>query len=147
MQKEKVNDEPEVWVVYEKPPHLQQLLNAGLRPNSNTIFAYGNTIYVPSGMSLPPDLIQHEITHCKRQLSVGVEQWWNRYLEDPYFRIAEETLAYGRQYKYVCTLVKDRNKRFSFLHRIATDLSGPIYGNVITHSGAMIRIKDASGIR
>jgi len=119
-----------------------------MNPNPETvIFTYGNTIYVPSGRPLPDHLVEHEQQHIFQQAEYqgGKDAWWDRYLEDQLFRITVETKAYGRQYAFICAKVKDRNMRFQFLNKLATDLSGPMYGNVIGHVAAMNMIRDKSG--
>jgi len=95
----------------------------------NVVFTVGDTIHAKNEMS--EDLIEHEKTHIKQQTEMGVEKWWNRYFEDSRFRYTQEIEAYRNQYKCFCTITKNRSKKFNFLKKIATDLSGRMYGNVV----------------
>lgn len=64
------------------------------------VFAYYPYIHVYTGR-LSPDLEVHECTHLERQKEIGVEIWWDRYLNDEKFRFHEELLAYKAQYQYI----------------------------------------------
>lgn len=133
-------------IINEKPPIWDMVVRAGMNPSEQTtVFAYGDAIYNPGGRTLPDDLVAHEETHCKQQKGKP-DEWWVRYIQDPLFRIDQEASAYAVQYKFICEREKDRNRRFVFLHQIATQLSGPTYGNVISQQGAMKMIKERSGI-
>ena len=128
------------------PPIYDALVKAGMRPSADTIYAYGDTIYVPSGQHIPEDLIVHEETHCKQQAG-DPDAWWSRYIDDPYFRIDQEVEAYANQYRYVCrNMIRDRNARARFLTKLSSVLSGPVYGNVILQSVAFKRIKKLANI-
>ena len=125
----------------EKPPIYDQIVQAGMNPSLNAIYTYGDTIYVPSGREVPDDIIAHEETHCDQQ-GADPDAWWSRYLDDPYFRIQQETEAYAVQYDFICETTKDRNWRDKILRRMATVLSGPTYGNVIGSQSAYSMIKN-----
>lgn len=128
----------------EFPPIYDSLLKAGMQPSDKTVYTYGDTIYNPGGHEIPMDLKIHEETHGEQQGN-DPDKWWDRYLQDPYFRIQEETVAYGRQYAYACKhIIKDRNKQVQFLMMIADVLSGPIYGNMIGKNAAVRMIKEKS---
>lgn len=64
------------------------------------VFAYYPYIHVYRG-KLSPDLIVHETTHLERQKEIGVDVWWNEYVNSEQFRFKEELLAYRAQYKWV----------------------------------------------
>jgi len=127
----------------EKPPIYEDILQAGMAPTDGAIYAYGNTIYNPSGKELPPDLIIHEETHCRQQ-GDNPDAWWGRYLDDQYFRINQECEAYAYQFKFICNHVKDRNQRDKILHNMAQILSSPTYGSVIGAQTAYKMIKNKS---
>lgn len=129
----------------ERPPNYDKIVAAGLNPGPHTIFTYGDIIYVPSGQELPNHLIEHEGVHCDQQ-GDDPDAWWARYMADPYFRIEQEVSAYAKQYKFVCIRQKDRNKRVRFLMALASDLSSPIYGSVISQNKAFEMIKNKSGV-
>lgn len=87
------------------------------------VFTYGNTIHVANG-KLSPDLLVHELVHVKQQAEYpgGKEAWWDRYFEDNTFRFDQEIEAYQAQYRKVCMMTKDRNKRYKDLLFFAKSL-------------------------
>lgn len=97
------------------------------------VITYGDTVY--SKYDLSPDLIIHEGIHVKQQREIGVEEWWNRYLEDKDFRLSQEVEAYGAQIKFIKTTIKDRNEIFKRCHKIWTDMVR-MYGSMCTYSEA-----------
>lgn len=121
------------------PPNIddiKKVLNIG----KNVIFTFGNTIYNPSGGDIDLPLMAHEQTHSIQQENIGPEEWWKKYLSDNNFRLEQELQAYKIQYKYYCNVIKDRNARYKFLNRIASDLSSEVYGNLISKSDALSKI-------
>lgn len=88
------------------------------------------------------DLIVHEETHRDQQMSyLTPGEWWEKYLEDPEFRLSQEVEAYRNQYREFIKKCHDRNKIFLFVHRIAGDLSSSLYGNMIDYQKAIKLIK------
>ena len=124
--------------IYDEANELFHLNTLKLTP----VFTYGDTIYNPSRLDIKPDLAVHEEKHAEQQKhnATVAKLWWKRYLADPAFREEQEAEAYSAQYQYLCTLTKDRNKRFQYLHALAVQLAGEMYGNVITYSKALKRI-------
>jgi len=129
-------------IVNENPPEqlIESIVDNGMLPHEGVIYAYGDTIYNPSGADLPDHLIIHEETHCEQQGN-DPRRWWDRYLTDPYFRIDQEIQAYARQFAFICQTVKDRNRQHRICMDLAITLAGPIYGNVIGQINAYKRIK------
>jgi hypothetical protein len=105
----------------------------------NTVFAYGNTIFVNQDIT-DYGLLVHEITHLFQQKNYGLEKWWKKYLKDEKFRTAEEAEAYSKQ--YACYLKKDVKRAEVMLNNIAEELSGPLYGGIISVENAKKLIKD-----
>lgn len=103
---------------------------AGRKP----IFCYGNIIHNPHKLVITPSLNAHEESHSVRQLSMGVEEWWDRYIADPRFRFEEELLAHRAEW----AKLKDGPPMMSAtqqrkaLAQLARRLSGPLYGNLKT---------------
>lgn len=128
-------------IINEYPPIYQALLELGMSPSPTVIFAYDNAIYNPSGRHVYDHEEAHEATHFKQQ-GDDPDYWWDRYMQDPYFRIEQEVEAYANQYDFLCTRIKDRNQRFKVLYDLARILSGPTYGNVISHQSALSLIKN-----
>lgn len=102
-----------------------------------TIFAWGDTVYVnDTTADLSPQLRAHEAVHCQRQLEIGIEVWWDRYLTDREFMFQEELIAHRAEYGAIKGLEKDRNRLSAHLNTIAGRLASPLYGNVVTLSEA-----------
>ena len=122
------------------PPNYKEITNVFNIEGHNVVFTYGNTIYNPKRGEIPDHLLVHETTHSLQQ-GDNPGKWWEKYLINQDFRLAQELEAYRNQYNFYCKIVKDRNKRFTFLQSIAKDLSSKIYGNIIGRGAAIRRIK------
>lgn len=135
------NEKPPCWEEANKLFKLEEL-------DLGTVFTYGDTLYNPSNVPISQDLFAHEETHGHQQEhnDTVAGLWWKRYIADPAFRLDQEVEAYGAQYAFLCQREKDRNKRAQMLWRIATALAGPMYGNIVTHSEAMRRIRECAKI-
>jgi len=142
----KKNDSIEIKV--EKPPIWNDVC-AAFNINPQAYFTYGEVIYNPSDLPVPPDIIEHEKVHIKQQKADGMtpELWWGKYLRDPQFRVEQEAKAYGRQYQFICYHNKDRNAQSHLLIELANSLSGPLYNNVISQSEAMTLIRKYAGVK
>lgn len=94
------------------------------------VFTVGDTIHAMR-FPLPADLYEHEKTHVIQQSNYagGWTAWWDRYLDDPYFRYTQEIEAYRNQYKYFCSQVRDRNTRAKFLYQITHQMM-TMYGEI-----------------
>lgn len=116
------------------------------RPAS-VIYAFGDTLYNPSGLPLPPAIIAHESVHGHRQLAMGPrpdsttqysgpEVWWRRYLEDVQFRFDEEVYAHAAE--ALVQMPKDRNLRAFLMCTTINRLLAPFYeyGNSVTRQDA-----------
>ena len=99
------------------------------------VFTYGDKLYNPTGLDIPPDLMTHEETHEKQQAIIGVEQWWNLYLTDDAFRLSQEVEAYREQYVYAKENY-NREVRRSVLAYIVSNLASKLYGNLINKQQA-----------
>ena len=117
-------------IITERPPNFEQILAAF--PNADkpgVIFAYGEHIYNPSGIIIPPPLREHELVHCERQLNLytsgSPEYWWKQYIDDAEFRYREELLAHVAEYR--AQAPKDRNLRSKLLMVTAARLCAPLY--------------------
>lgn len=128
-------------IVIGNPPIYNAIIGAGLRPSATTIYTYGDKIYNPNNIFIPDHLMVHEAEHSRQQ-GADPDYWWGRYLSEPYFRLAEEIKAYHAQYVFACHKHKDRNTRVRFLWQLASSLSGPMYGNIISQITAERMIKN-----
>lgn len=125
-------------VVQDFPPNIEAIRKV-LTPAPTAIFAYGDTIYNPSGGVLSAELRAHEEVH-QRQQAGDPDAWWEKFLTDGEFRLAQELEAHRREYQHFCARVKDRNTRSRYLHSVATRLASPMYGNIISFREASRRI-------
>lgn len=113
-------------VVYLFPPNFREI-NAAFRVRGKRIlFAYGDKIYNPARVDIPPELIVHEGVHGRRQGS-DPDSWWRRYIENPEFRLNEEIVAHRAEYANLCARGRDHE-----LDRLAGRLASPLYGQMIT---------------
>ena len=105
------------------------------------MFAYGHLLYTMFDGPIEDHLMAHEETHERQQVAYGgVEAWWNRYIKDPVFRLEQEIEAYREQYRFIKKTIKDRNAVARFLHSVAIDLAGPMYGNITSYAEASTAI-------
>jgi len=111
-----------------KPPLFDRIAVVFPQASSpGVIFAWGDTIYNPSGVDIPRFLHAHEEVHGSRQRLNGVEKWWEAYLSDPEFRYVEELKAHVAEYRAQVPLVHDRNQRAKLLQATALRLTAPLY--------------------
>lgn len=124
------------------PPNYDQIVKrfpqVKLKPS--IIFTYAPDIYCPSGNPLDLALEHHEETHIRQQGN-DPAGWWERYLTDNQFRLEQELEAYRAQWK--TAQIYNRDSRKSLLNHIAKDLSGPMYGHVVTKKEALALIKNS----
>lgn len=104
------------------PPNRNAIEAVGLYRNDN-IYAYGNTIYNPSGAEIPTDIVFHETIHANRQKG-NPELWWHKYLTDKEFRKEEELYAYYSQYQFLkrSRILREKELRLA-LEEFAQNLS------------------------
>lgn len=127
-------------IVFDWPPNIEAI-RAVLPVTDRNIFAYNNRIYVPGGGELGPELHAHEEVHFKQQEEWGVETWWEKFLEDEVFRLAQEIPAHRAEYRTYCRFHKDRNEKAKFLRVLGRRLAAPMYGGIITVNEAMKAIR------
>lgn len=133
---------------YENPPNFEAICAAfpHVREHKGAIFCYGDVIYTPNlepGQGIAPHLVVHESVHMRQQKEAGgPEAWWERYLADVEFRLVQEVEAYRAQYHFVLTNHgNDKRALERFLFDLAGDLSGPMYGNIISFGAAESKIR------
>lgn len=127
------------------PPNIE-LIKKVFPIKSNTIFTYGDTIFIQNIKfeTIPQDLLAHEKIHIYQQ-GDNPDAWWDQYLKDINFRLNQEAEAYREQYKFYCRAIKDRTRRFKFLGTLANDFSGPLYGKMLTYFEAVDVISKGVG--
>lgn len=122
-------------VIKEFPPNIEDIRKIADIAGKAVVFTYGDIIYNPSGEEIPRNLEKHEEVHMAQQ-GDRIKEWWERYINDPKFRLDQEVEAYRVQYKYVAEHGASRDTKREFLRHIAQDLSGPIYGRIINFEQA-----------
>lgn len=146
------NKEPVIYRIDKLPKFIQIAVSDLWERNKippeemakkNLVFTYFDGIYTATRMDT--DLFVHESVHYIRQGGgmdeMRAKEWWLRYCDDPKFRYEEELLAYREQYAYILRHFKgNRAVAFPHLKRLATDLSGPIYGHLCSFQDAMTAI-------
>lgn len=111
-----------------KPPNFEQILKVFPKAGDyGVIFAYGDTIFNPSGVEISSPLMAHEQTHGSRQTwePICPEVWWEQYLTDPEFRYYEELLAHAAEFRVL--MPRDRNLRAQLAINTARRLIAPLY--------------------
>lgn len=120
----------------DKPPGFEAIVAAFPKAaEPGVIFAYGDTIFNPSNIVIPPALMAHEEVHGKRQLApngvitrtVTIEKWWEKYLADPEFRYNEELYAHAAELAELKKQITDRNDRAKLVMQTASRLIAPLY--------------------
>ncbi len=120
-------------IVFDYPPIFDRILEVFPKAKEpGVIFAWGQTIFNPSKVVIPAQLLAHEEVHGVRQLQLlgGVVDWWKQYLDDPKFRLAEEVQAHWAEYHALATL-GNRHDRKAALKQTAKRLASPLYGQMI----------------
>lgn len=132
----RVDGEPPRMKIYQDEqknfPLFEKAKNK-FKTNDKTIFTYGDTIFFDK--DLPFHLVAHEITHIFQQQKTGAEKWWDKYFSSKKFRLKQETEAYRNQYE--CQKRNDIEKAVFLLERISDDLSGELYGNIVSKEKAI----------
>lgn len=128
-------------VSHEYPPNFDVI--ASVLPQARkpgVLFTYGNTIHNPSGRPLSSALLAHEETHARQQQG-GPGMWWRLYLTSIIYRYEQEREAHVAEYRAVLEGENNRNNRRAMFMIIATRLSGPLYGHMITLADAKKMLK------
>lgn len=127
-------------ILNQLPPNYEEIKKVFNLSGKNPVFTYGNIVYYPFGKkpTIPDHLLVHEETHQKQQANyLTPDEWWKKYLSDSKFRLDQELEAYKNQFKFF----KLKNKSWMpFLKYIVADLSGPMYGNIISSQEAFSKL-------
>jgi hypothetical protein len=105
------------------PPNIGEIAAAFPKRGRGVIYAYGDTIYNPSGAFINPVLVAHENAHGTRQSDP--EAWWRLYIADPEFRYQEE--LYGHAAELKASVTSDRNANARLLTVTVFRLLAPFY--------------------
>ena len=141
--------EPVIYPINQLPQFIQVGVSDlwrehGISPEEmekkNLVFTYFDGIY--TGTTLNTDVFKHECVHYIRQGGGADEklakEWWVRYCVVGEFRYAEELAAYKEQYQFILRIANgNRAVAFDHAKRLATELSGPLYGNLRSFNTAL----------
>ena len=60
-------------IKHKYPPNYKEIIEhfPAVKNKLGIIFTYGDILYVPSGLSIPADLMAHEETHKQQQKKLG----------------------------------------------------------------------------
>lgn len=134
-------------IVHALPPNYEKIAAAFKLELSgkSAVFTYGYKLYNPSGLELPEHLLVHENVHAVQQKGTaeGAEEWWDKFIADPAFRVEQELEAYGAQYAYAKQMFTPKNATL-LLNSIASDLSSAAYGNVLSYGQAASKIRSVA---
>lgn len=123
-------------VLYLHPPNFAAINRAFKVRGKPIIFCYAERIYNPQRIKIPPELFAHEAVHQARQ-GDDPERWWDRYIRDQDFRLAEEVPAHQAEYRCLCARNADPSWRALAAERIAERLASPLYGSMIDFAEAV----------
>lgn len=127
----------DVEIRKEYPPNIDRIRQF-LNPPTGALFAYNGIIYSPDSDVLYPDLIEHEKVHFTQQDGYP-DEWWERYLQDPDFRLSQELEAYSIQYQYLKRIMSSKDLKLA-LYDMAQALSND-YKLSLSHQEAETKIR------
>jgi len=122
------------------PPNYDAILRTFPVLGKSVLFAYGDTVFNPAGVDIPPELMVHEEVHSKQQAD-NPETWWTLYLADPEFRLDEEVEAHVAELNHI-NKIYNRHQRRKALTVLAERLASPLYGSLITTKKAKAILKN-----
>lgn len=127
-------------ISHNKPPHFWIMEKIFKCDWERTAFAFGDTIY--SKYVLPDHLIVHEQTHLKQQHFSFIVAWvWLLlYIVSKKYRYAVELESYRNQWVFFRANYGFREQQH-FLDKIVSDLSGELYGNIVSYNEAKRAIR------
>lgn len=123
-------------IIVGNPPNIDEIRKV-FPVQKNVVFAYGDAIYNPDNLRVPHEAILHEQVHQRQQKKIGTKIWWDKYLADVEFRIAQEIPAFKAQCDYMRKQLKNPKQLQWYLARVAEAMSGDNYGNCISFKDAL----------
>lgn len=116
-------------IIIARPPNFERILKAFPDAgNYGVLFAYGDSVFNPSGITIPHALLAHEGIHLIRQRDgETADSWWEKYIADAEFRYTEELFAHVAEYRVLDAFLMDRNQRARLLQSTAMRLIAPLY--------------------
>lgn len=132
-------------VIKAYPPNFSVLAKRfPIKGKPGILYAWGDTLYNPSGVKVTPWIMSHEEVHGGRQKRSGLDAWWDNYMKIPGYRLYEELLAHQAEWQ---AFLRYSNEPSSpYLDLIATRLSSPLYGSMVAYEDARLAIKASGSI-
>lgn len=127
-------------VVFERPPIFNEARALFGQRVERAIFSWGDVIYNPARVAIPPYLLVHEAVHSQRQQSCDIHEWWHKYLHDAQFRLAEEIPAHREEYRWLMNSGNRADRRMG-AKSVAARLSGSLYGRMISTAHAKVLLE------
>lgn len=128
-------------IIFEYPPNIAKIREFFDIKDKGVVFAYGDILYVPNGGEIEKHLLIHEETHEKQMRGWDPKVWWDKYLTDKGFRLSQEVEACRNQFKYIKSRYKDKDLLSRVLAEMAENLSGRVYGYMVSFKKAKRLIK------
>ena len=129
-------------LVRDFPPNFDKIDKAfGIGSRKGVYYAYGDYIYSPHNDTIPDELRAHEHIHGVQQMRTPPEDWWDMYIENPAFRLAQEIPAHREELTFLCAN-GNRNQRRRALKTVVRRLSSTFYGKIITPGEAKRVLRD-----
>lgn len=125
------------------PNYLELREHFPIAGKQGILYSWGDRLYNPSGIKVEPWLLAHEEVHGNRQ-GFDVEEWWHKYIQDRHFRLDEELRAHAVEYYTFKAHWPKKPQQQQYLDRLATRISGPLYGNLISFAEARNEIANGS---
>jgi hypothetical protein len=122
-------------IIHDFPPNISEIVKVFKLEGFTPVFTYGDELYNPTGLPISEDLMIHEQTHEQQQKTLGKDQWWAMYLENPTFRLDQEVEAYRNQWIFLKSVL-NRKGRQGALNFLSESLSSKMYGNIINKKEA-----------
>lgn len=124
-------------VIHDFPPIYHQLEAAfDLQGRTDVVFAFGEILYNPHRVYIPPEILVHEAIHGQRQVEgPGVYEWWKRYIGSAEFRLIEEAEAHRAEYRHLLENGNRKQRRHALAH-VANKFASPLYGKMVTPARA-----------
>lgn len=128
-------------ILYERPPNYAEIVAAlpFVGRKRGVYFCYGSAVYNPDRVAIPPQILEHERVHSRRQAN-DPKSWWDRYIASAQFRFEEEVPAHIAEWKEFISYKPGRGARRQMLRAIAGRLAGPLYGGLIKIHDAKLLI-------
>jgi hypothetical protein len=122
-------------VVVERPPVYDRCVDVFGKAaivGKPILWSWGDRIYNPEDVDIPPELFAHEAAHAAQQGTEekGIRRWWDNYLRDPKFRFEEEVLGHRAEWFNYVRRHPGHNCG-PVLEAMAKRLAGDLYGNMV----------------